>query len=120
MYDKFEIFLKKSLDNPLSGKIILMATFMLFMMSILMIAPTKLVLAKMLPGKDNDTFTIYVTLANGSSIYKTKQVTDCVVSFIQKEKNALNTEVFLGMGSPLDFAGLIKGSAFKDSENVAE
>jgi multidrug efflux pump subunit AcrB len=29
-------------------------------------------------------------------------------------------EVFLGSGSPLDFAGLIKGSHFKNNENVAE
>jgi multidrug efflux pump subunit AcrB len=79
-----------------------------------------MVLAKMLPGKNNDTFNIYVTLANGSSIEQTRDVTDCVVSYIQKEKEVLDTEVFLGMGAPLDFAGLIKGSHFKNSENVAE
>ncbi len=85
-----------------------------------MIAPTEMVLAKMLPGKNNDTFSIYVDMANGSSIEQTKSVSDCVVGFVQKEKEVLDTEVFLGMGSPLDFAGLIKGSHFKNSENVAE
>jgi len=85
-----------------------------------MIAPTEIVKVKMLPGKNNDTFNIYVTLANGDSIEQTKKVTECVSRYVVQEKEVLNTEVFLGMGSPLDFAGLIKGSQFKNSENVAE
>jgi multidrug efflux pump subunit AcrB len=85
-----------------------------------MIAPSKMVLAKMLPGKNNDTFSIYVKLPSGSSIEQTQQVTTCVSEFIIKEKEVLDTEIFLGMGAPLDFAGLIKGSHFKNSENVAE
>jgi len=85
-----------------------------------MIAPSKMVLAKMLPGKNNDTFTIYTTLAEGSSIEHTREVTECVAEFIKKEKEIEDFEVFLGMGAPLDFAGLIKGSHFKNSENVAE
>ena len=120
MYDKFEKFLLKTIQNKLERRIILIATGVLFVVAILMIAPTKLVLAKMLPGKNNDTFTVYTTLANGSSVYMTRQVTDCVVSLLQREKEVLNLEVFLGMGAPLDFAGLIKGSHFKNSENVAE
>ena len=120
VFDKYEKFLARSIQNVLERRIILMMTFMAFIFSILMIAPTKMVLAKMLPGKNNDTFTIYTTLANGNSIYMTKQVTDCVVEIVQQEKEVLNIETFLGSGSPLDFAGLIKGSHFKNSENVAE
>jgi len=120
MYDKFEKILLEIVQNPLERRVILIMTFVAFVLSILMVAPTKMVLAKMLPGKDNDTFNVYVTLANGSSISQTKEVTDCVVNFLKQEKEALDIEVFLGMGSPLDFAGLIKGSAFKNSENVAE
>jgi len=120
MYDKYEKFLARSIQNPLERRIILFMTLMAFIMSIMMIAPTKLVLAKMLPGKNNDTFTIYTTLANGNSIHMTKEVTDCVVNIVQQEKEVLNIETFLGTGSPLDFAGLIKGSHFKNSENVGE
>ena len=100
--------------------LILITTLIAFILSILMIAPSKMVLAKMLPGKNSDTFTIYTTLTEGSSIQQTKKVTNCVLSLIQKEKDVTDLEVFLGMGSPLDFAGLVKGSHFKNSENVAE
>jgi multidrug efflux pump subunit AcrB len=85
-----------------------------------MIAPTEIVKAKMLPGKNNDTFNIYVKLPTGSSIQQTQHVTQCVSNYIIKEKEVHDTEIFLGMGAPLDFAGLIKGSQFKNSENVAE
>ena len=120
MFKKFEDYILEAIQNPKKRKMILLATLIAFILSILMIAPTKMVLAKMLPGKNNDTFNIYVTLPEGSGIGQTKQVTDCVVSHIQKENEVIDLEVFLGMGAPLDFAGLIKGSHFKNSENVAE
>ena len=120
MFDKFEKAVLKGIQSATQRRLILIGTLVAFILSVMMIAPTKMVLAKMLPGKDNDTFNIYVTLATGSSIAQTKAVTSCVSSFVVQEKNVIDTEVFLGMGSPLDFAGLIKGSQFKNSENVAE
>jgi multidrug efflux pump subunit AcrB len=120
MFKKFENAVLVGIQSSFQRKTIFIGTLVAFILSILMIAPTEMVLAKMLPGKNNDTFSIYVDMANGSSIEQTKSVSDCVVGFVQKEKEVLDTEVFLGMGSPLDFAGLIKGSHFKNSENVAE
>lgn len=120
MFKKFQNAVFNGIQSPTKRKLILFATLMAFILSVLMIAPTKIVLAKMLPGKNNDTFTIYTTLAEGSSIQQTKEVTECVADFIKKEKEVQDFEVFLGMGAPLDFAGLIKGSHFKNSENVAE
>jgi multidrug efflux pump subunit AcrB len=120
MFAKFENAVLTGIQSPAKRKLILWITLVAFIISVLMIAPTNIVLAKMLPGKNNDTFNIYATLASGSSIEQTKEVTDCIASYVQQEKEVLDTEVFLGMGSPLDFAGLIKGSQFKNSENVAE
>jgi len=120
MFDKFEKAVLNGIQSGMQRKMILFLTLVAFILSVLMIAPSKMVLAKMLPGKNNDTFNVYATLANGSSIEQTKEVTDCIVGYLQKEDEVLDIEVFLGMGAPLDFAGLIKGSHFKNSENVAE
>ena len=120
MFDKFQNAVLVGIQSPLKRKMILAATLVAFILSVLMIAPSKMVLAKMLPGKNNDTFTVYTTLAEGSSIEQTQKVTECVGEFIKREKEVRDFEVFLGMGAPLDFAGLIKGSHFKNSENVAE
>lgn len=120
MFEKFQNAVFTGIQNPFKRNIILIGTLIAFILSVLMIAPTKMVLAKMLPGKNNDTFTIYTTLAEGSSIEQTQKVTQCVSEHLKKEKEITDFEVFLGMGAPLDFAGLIKGSHFKNSENVAE
>jgi len=120
MFKKFEKLVLAGIQSSAQRKFILLGTLVAFILSILMIAPTEIVKVKMLPGKNNDTFNIYVKLPTGSSIQETQQVTNCVSSYVVAEKEVLNTEVFLGMGSPLDFAGLIKGSQFKNAENVAE
>lgn len=120
MFKKFQDTVFNGIQSPSKRNMILIATFIAFVLSVLMIAPSKMVLAKMLPGKNNDTFTIYTTLAEGSSIEQTNRVTECVAEYIKKEKEVEDFEIFLGMGAPLDFAGLIKGSHFKNSENVAE
>ncbi|MGB5919439.1 efflux RND transporter permease subunit [Arcobacter sp.] len=99
--------------------IVLLVTLFAFLFSVYLI-PLEIVKAKMLPGKDSNTFTVYVDLPTGSSIYQTKKVTDGVVDVLQKEKEVLDSEVFLGTSSPLDFAGLVKMSGLKSGENFAE
>jgi multidrug efflux pump subunit AcrB len=85
-----------------------------------MMIPTKLVLAKMLPGKSANTFSIYVDTPSNSSIKETKKTTQCVIDILKKENEIKNMEVYLGQGAPLDYAGLVKGSALKGLKNQAE
>ena len=82
--------------------------------------PTKIVLAKMLPGKSANTFSIYVDTATNSTINQTKEVVECVVKEFKKEKEVLNMEMFFAQGAPLDYAGLVKGSSFKRLKSQAE
>lgn len=119
MFKKLENTLLSILSDTKKKRWVILGTFIAFVLSVLMIS-SEIVLAKMLPGKNNDTFNIYIDLPSGSSIFQTQDVSECVVNIIHKEKEVLDMEVFLGMGSPLDFAGLIKGSHFKDGENLAE
>ncbi len=119
MFKKFEELIHSGLQSKMKKNMILIGSLVAFLLSMMMF-PAEIVLAKMLPGKNNATFNIYVDLPEGSSIQQTQRVSECVVSYIQKEKEVLDIEVFLGMGSPLDFAGLIKGSHFKMTENLAE
>ena len=74
-----------------------------------MMIPSKMVLARMLPGKSANTFTIYVDTATNASVKETKSVTSCIVNYMTKEKEVTDMEVFLGQGAPLDYAGLVKG-----------
>ncbi|MDD2698058.1 MAG: efflux RND transporter permease subunit [Arcobacteraceae bacterium] len=116
---KFEAFIHNILTNK-SRKGIVILTTLLFLAGSVMMFPTKIVLAKMLPGKSTNTFTVYIDTPSGSSIEETKKVTSCVANILQKEKEVVDMELFLGEGSPLDYAGLVKGSGMKKGEQYSE
>ena len=119
VHSKLENIIYEILENKSKRIMVLMITALLFIVSVYLI-PLEIVKAKMLPGKDSDTFSIYVDLPEGSSVLQTKEVTHCISKELQKEDVVTSISVFLAEGLPLDFAGMVKGSAFKSSENVSE
>jgi multidrug efflux pump subunit AcrB len=116
---QFESFVHGILGNPKKQRLTIVLTLLAFFGSVMML-PTGIVLAKMLPGKSANTFSIYTDTPVGSSIQQTEAVTQCVARELQKEAEVTDVEIYLGMGSPLDYAGLVKGSAFKRGEHEAE
>ena len=116
---KFENFIFGILNTPFKSLLVMLLIFGALAGSIMML-PTKLVLAKMLPGKSTNTFTIYVDMPKGSSIDQTTIIAECVTDIMKKEEEVNDMEVFLGQGSPLDYAGLVKGSGMKMSVEFAE
>ncbi len=107
------------LQSRLKKYLIYLITLVLFAGSLYMI-PLELVKAKMLPGKDSDSFSIYVDLPTNSNKLMTKEVTSCISNLLLEEKAVDTISVFLSEGQPLDFAGMVKGSALKSSANQAE
>lgn len=107
------------LNSKFKKFLVIVLTAIAFFASLLMF-PSKLVLAKMLPGKSDNTFSIYIDTATGSSIEQTNKVSQCVIDVLKEEKEIMNFELFLGQGIPLDYAGLVKGTSMKRTENVAE
>ena len=116
---KFEKFIYNILDSR-PKKILVITIILASLAASILLIPTKVVLVKMLPGKSANTFSVYIDLPTGSSIEETKMVNECVLDILKKEKEVTDIESFLGMGAPLDYAGLVKGSVYKNSENVAE
>ena len=116
---KFESFVYDILDSKAKKKKVILLTILALALTIMML-PTKIVKAKMLPGKSDNTFSVYVDTPSGSSIQQTNAVSQCVIDVLKKEKEIMNLELFLGQGIPLDYAGLVKGASMKRTENVAE
>jgi len=116
---RFENFVYAILDRKSNKTLVILLTLLALLGSIAML-PTKVVKAKMLPGKSDNTFSIYIDTPTGSSKEQTYTVGRCVVEHLKNEPNILNMEIYAGMGIPLDYAGLVKGSGMKNSENVAE
>ena len=116
---KLEKFILDILQNDKKSRLVYIVTFILFVISILTF-PTQIIKAKMLPSKNSNSFSIYVDLKDGSSVAKTKEVTQCIVKNLQKNENILNISAFIKEGQPLDFAALVKQSALKDKESQVE
>ena len=116
---KLERFIFWILQTKLRKSLVIILTAVAFFASLLMF-PSGGVLARMLPGKSASTYSIYVDTPTGSSIEQTKEVTSCITDVLRKEKEILNMSIFYGQGIPLDYAGLVKGSMMKRTENVAE
>ncbi len=115
----YERFIYRIISSRFLKFLVIILTLVALGASVMMF-PTKIVLAKMLPGKSANTYSVYIDLPTGSSIEETKNINRCVIDILKKEKEVINLESFLGEGAPLDYAGLVKGSGFKNSENVAE
>ena len=116
---KFENFIYWILQTKFRKNMVIFLTILSFFASLLMF-PTGGVLARMLPGKSAATYSVYIDTPTGSSIEQTKKVTSCITDTLKKEDEILNMSIFLGQGIPLDYAGLVKGSMMKRSENLAE
>ena len=114
-----QAFIYNILGDKKKKSLVIILTAVAFFASLLMF-PSKLVLAKMLPGKSDNTFSVYVDTPTGSSIEQTNKVSQCVIDILKDEQEIMNLELFLGQGIPLDYAGLVKGASMKHTENVAE
>ena len=115
--------MEKLIFNILNSKLKELLVILLILLALggsVMMLPTKLVKAKMLPGKSANTFSIYVDTPIDSSVIQTRKVTQCVLEHLKDEEEIVNVETFIAQGAPLDYAGLVKGSAFKRMKNQAE
>ncbi len=116
---KLENFIYNILQSKFKKFLVILLTIIGLIVAIMML-PMEMVLARMLPGKSANTYTVYVDAPTGSSVAQTSKVTECIMDILQQEKKVQDIELFLGLGSPLDYAGLVKGSSLKQGENVAE
>ena len=118
-HPRFEAFVYNILQSKTKKFMVIFLTLLALAGSVMML-PSKLVLAKMLPGKSTNTYSIYIDTPSGSSIEQTKKVSQCVIDILKNEPEIKNMETFYAQGSPLDYAGLVKGSAMKMGQQYAE
>jgi len=80
----------------------------------------KIVLFKMLPSANKNTFNITIDLPKGSSINATTEVSNCIAGILKKEPEIHDFEQFIGISGVVDFNGLLRGSSMKQGENYGE
>lgn len=119
MFEKFENYLLEVIKSNRKRKLFLFATTFIFIFSVWMIYSEN-VLARMLPGKNNNTFSVYVKGKSGTSVHETNDIVSCIVDNTIGLEEVTNIETFVGTPGPLDFAGLMKEKMFNINENHAE
>ncbi len=118
-YKAFEKILMPILSNVKIRTLFFVGLIGLLVVSISLPA-FKIVLFKMLPGSNKNTFNITIDLPKGASLQSTQEVANCVSSVLKKEPEIKDFEQFIGIGGVIDFNGLLRGSSMKKGENVAE
>ncbi len=106
------------LQSPIK-KIIVLLIMLIALVSSVLLVTTELVKVKLLPKPLADTFTLYVDLPEGKSIYETKEVTSCILKSLKNEDIITDMSVFLGESAPVDFSSMIKSRLFDSGENIA-
>jgi multidrug efflux pump subunit AcrB len=110
--------------RPMLEKRLLRGLFIFTLVALTILAmltlPTKLVLFKMLPGSNANTFKVTIDLPTGTGIKTTRKVTNKIMAILSKEPEIKDMESWIGIGGIVDFAGLLKGTSLKQGENLAE
>jgi len=118
-YKAFNSLLRPMLESRMKRGIFILSLVVLTVGAI-MLLPAKVVLFKMLPGANKNTFNITIDLPTGASIQTTKEIVSKIENRLKTEKGITDIESFIGMGGVVDFNGLLRGTSLKKGENLAE
>ncbi len=118
-YEMFNKLLRPMIESR-GKRIAFISSLVVLTILAILTLPTKMVLFKMLPGANKNTFNITIDLPTGTSIQTTKQVVAKLEDRLKKEKIITDMESFIGMGGVIDFNGLLRGSSLKKGDNLAE
>jgi multidrug efflux pump subunit AcrB len=118
----FAVFNKllKPMIEYKSKRLLFISSLVVLTILAILTLPSKLVLFKMLPGANKNTFNITIDLPTGASINTTKELVSKLEKELAKQKGVNDFESFVGMGGVIDFNGLLRGSNLKKGENLAE
>jgi multidrug efflux pump subunit AcrB len=80
----------------------------------------KLVPLKMLPFDNRSEFLILIDMPEGTTLETTDQVTQDVEKYLASVNEVRDVESFVGIGSPIDFNGMVRQYYLRKGSNVAD
>ncbi len=108
------------LNSKTKQSLILSSGVLLTILSFMMIYPFGILSFKVLPPKDSNSFSVYIDLPKETTVKNTKKAVLCVENILESIAQIRDIQTYYGMGAPVDFIGLIKGSMLRSGEYSAQ
>jgi multidrug efflux pump subunit AcrB len=75
---------------------------------------------KMLPFDNKSEFQVIVDMPNGTTLEETARVTQLLAEEIQKQREVINLQTYVGTSAPYNFNGLVRHYYMRRGPNVAD
>lgn len=90
------------------------------MLLVLVMPAFDLVLFKMLPKNNTNTFNVTIDMPNGTALEETDRVARRVADILRQHPHVSTYETTVGQPGVVDFNGLLRGSGLKQGPHIAE
>ncbi len=107
------------IDNPVRRYLFLGGVVVLLLLAVVLV-PLKLVKVKMLPFDNKSEFQVIVDMPDGSTLEQTTHLTQAMGTYLAKQPEILNYQIYSGTSGPYNFNGLVRHYFLRDQPNQAD
>ena len=101
-------------------RLIFLAGIVLLLLAACTLVPLKLVHVKMLPFDNKSEFQVIVDMPDGTPLEQTTRVSQELGSYLGKQPEVLNYQIYSGTSGPYNFNGLVRHYFLRDQANQAD
>jgi len=119
IYKFYSGILEPLLDSRSRRRFVLFVVVGLFL-STLILPLSQAVKFRMLPKADKDRFLVQIDTPLGTELAATDRVVRDMETLLKTDPEVVQFESYVGVGSPVDFNGLLRGNADRQGEHFAD
>ena len=99
---------------------IFLGVVVLLLMLACLLVPLKMVLVKMLPFDNKSEFQVIVNMPDGTPLEQTTQVAQALGSYLGRQQEVENYQIYAGTSGPFNFNGLVRHYYLRRQPNQAD
>ena len=119
LYKGYKKILGPLLENPGKRKLFMSIIIGLFLIT-MSFPVMQWVKFRMLPKANKNTFLVSIDMPAGTALENTDRVARAVGDRLSRIPEVKDYETFVGIGSVIDFNGLLRGNAFREASHFAD
>ncbi|MGC9198642.1 MAG: efflux RND transporter permease subunit [Acidobacteriaceae bacterium] len=97
-----------------------LGTLVVLLLGSIALVPLKLVLVKMLPFDNKEEFQVIINMPDGTPLEQTTRVAQALGSYMGRQKDVLNYQIYSGTSGPYNFNGLVRHYYLRRQPNQAD